>query len=328
MAVNQTALLKRQIAEGEKDLRRIVKDAQKRVEGRINDAVKKKNFATASSVREGLYRGITTEYIRLNRQVDGWVDERATKQMKAWHALSLESLNEEALAGKTFGAFSKKYADDIISRINPSNIDERVLLNARFGSMALEDINTVRVAVSDVIREGALTGMTNKQLSAEMMTRVAKIKPGLVLRDRLGRKMNADAYYAMLNRTLHTTVARETTASTMADAGFDLAFIEGGITQGSLEPNDPCSKWAGKIISMTGQTKGYPTYADALADGVFHPNCVHSARPLSSSEIPEAKKERAEIAKEAREGLKEVNDDRKERGLNPINQEGEIRGGK
>ena len=34
-----------------------------------------------------------------------------------------------------------------------------------------------------------------------------------------------------------------------------------------------CKRWSGKIISLTGATKGYPTQDEAVADGLFHPRC-------------------------------------------------------
>ncbi|MEG1501987.1 MAG: phage minor capsid protein [Synergistaceae bacterium] len=37
-----------------------------------------------------------------------------------------------------------------------------------------------------------------------------------------------------------------------------------------------CSPWGGKILSLTGETKGYPTMEEAKASGLFHPNCRHT----------------------------------------------------
>ena len=47
--------------------------------------------------------------------------------------------------------------------------------------------------------------------------------------------------------------------------------------------------------------KGYPTYDDAISDGVFHPNCVHFLRAVLPSEIEAAKIEQSMERKEARE---------------------------
>jgi hypothetical protein len=37
-----------------------------------------------------------------------------------------------------------------------------------------------------------------------------------------------------------------------------------------------CQPWQGKILSITGKTKGYPTLEEAKAAGLFHPRCRHA----------------------------------------------------
>ena len=68
---------------------------------------------------------------------------------------------------------------------------------------------------------------------------------------------------------------------------------------------------------MSGNTKGYPTYAESLADGMWHPNCSHVLSVVTPTGLPEAKKERAETSKEGAEGRAEVQKERKEDGLKP-----------
>jgi hypothetical protein len=37
-----------------------------------------------------------------------------------------------------------------------------------------------------------------------------------------------------------------------------------------------CAPWEGVILSVSGKTKGFPTYEQARQAGCFHPNCVHT----------------------------------------------------
>ena len=54
--------------------------------------------------------------------------------------------------------------------------------------------------------------------------------------------------------------------------GGDLARISTG-----GDPNCPlCGPWEGVIVSISGKTKGLPTYEQAREAGCFHPNCVHT----------------------------------------------------
>lgn len=270
--VNKNALLKSQQSAGGKELLAVVASARKRVEGRILEAAAQKNFASAASVRDNLYNGIAIEYARLNRGVDDWTRRRGKTVSKAWYALAIDDLPSTAAKGMTFDYFSKKYLDDIVARINPSTASDRIAINAPLGRMLDEDIRAVRAVVSDVIREGAVSGMNYPDMSREMQKRLQKVKPGAVFIDRAGRKWKADSYFGMLNRTLHGNVARETYMDTCAEAGYDLVRVMGRSTY----PDSPCIPFEGEILSLTGKTKGYTTLAEAEADGLFHPNCIHA----------------------------------------------------
>ena len=39
---------------------------------------------------------------------------------------------------------------------------------------------------------------------------------------------------------------------------------------------DKCAVWENRLLSISGATKGLPTVDDAIAEGLFHPNCTHS----------------------------------------------------
>ena len=273
MPKDGSKILRKQIKDGEKEILRLVKEAKQNVSRKISQAVNKPNFATSASIRAGLYKGIVSEYIRLERKVNKHITTASTKTAKDWVDLAKADLSQTGVKLATFGEFSKKYLDDILEKVNPSTIDKRVLLSPRIGSMAKGDIDAVRAVVTETMRKGAIEGLTTPEMATMMKQGIEKIKPGLAIVDKRGRRMNADSYFAMLNRTVTAQVARETYTDMSVEAGYDLQQVEGGITEGSLQPGDPCSRWAGKILSMTGKTKGYPTYADALADGMFHPNC-------------------------------------------------------
>ena len=68
----------------------------------------------------------------------------------------------------------------------------------------------------------------------------------------------------MLNQTISANTARSAYEDTVTEAGYDLAKLD---AHGDSCPH--CTKWAGKVISITGATKGYPTQETLIADGVF-----------------------------------------------------------
>ena len=219
----------------------------------------------------------------------------------------------------TFGQFSDKYVNDMIARINPATIDSQVAINAQIGGMLQRDIQLLRAAVSTTIAEGVVEGLTGTEMSARMQAKISGNVGDFIFLDKAGRRWKADTYFGMLNRTLQSNVARETyIAAATKEAAFDLYQIEGGITAASLEnPSDPCSRWAGKIISMTGATNGYPTYKDALDDGMFHPNCQHFVRALTDRQLTDAKEQESSEAKQGAEARAEINKEREDKGLKP-----------
>ena len=264
-------ILKAQIAEGAKELKAIVVEARREIEHKIIEAAGKGNFARAAAVRDGLYSGIASEYIRLNRGVDDWTRKRASKVASAWHEFAIDDL-PEAATGVSFNQFSKKYLDDIIGKVSPSVVDKRVALNARIGGMLAEDVRALRVAVSDTLRKGAITGASINEMSAEMKNSVLKVTPAFKFVDKAGKTWNSDSYFNMFNRTLHSEVSREAYKATVADAGHDLIRVTGT----SSYPNSPCIPWQGEVLSLSGTSKKYPSLAEAMASGLFHPNCIHS----------------------------------------------------
>ncbi len=58
--------------------------------------------------------------------------------------------------------------------------------------------------------------------------------------------------------------------STLERNGYDLVLITGH--KGGCPV---CTAWADVVISISGNTEGYPTYAEAVEAGVFHPHCRH-----------------------------------------------------
>lgn len=89
------------------------------------------------------------------------------------------------------------------------------------------------------------------------------------------RHVKASTYAEMLARTL--------TANTYREAAQDSILHQFGefgdlveILGRSVYPDSPCIPYQGQILSLTGKTKGYTTIDEAKANGLFHPNCIHS----------------------------------------------------
>lgn len=89
--------------------------------------------------------------------------------------------------------------------------------------------------------------------------------------DRKGRHWNLHSYADMVARTTTMETLHEGTGNRLLEAGHDLVRISSHGTTCKL-----CAPWEGRVVSLTGKTKGYPTMEEARAAGLFHPNCKHT----------------------------------------------------
>ena len=149
-------------------------------------------------------------------------------------------------------------------------------------------------------------------MQKEMLARVTRERPAWSFIDKAGRKWKSENYFKMANQTIAGNVSRDSYASVLAESGHDLATIEGGLST-SDDPADPCNKWGGRIISLTGATKGFPTDAQVRADGVFHPNCRHYYGVVLPGELPEAREKEKEANEERLELAREVREDQEKK---------------
>ena len=91
----------------------------------------------------------------------------------------------------------------------------------------------------------------------------------------LQRWVQAKDYAKMVSRTTTANIAREGAKDSILDT-FDGEFDLVEILGHSKFPNSPCIPYQGNILSIEGIVKGYTTVAEAEANGLFHPNCIHS----------------------------------------------------
>lgn len=96
--------------------------------------------------------------------------------------------------------------------------------------------------------------------------------------DRGGKSWSLDRYTEMLFRTKAVEARNRGLANRMAEYEYDLVQVSDHLGECEL-----CRPWEGRILSVTGATKGYPTVAEAEANGLFHPNCRHAINALIPS---------------------------------------------
>lgn len=226
-------------------------------------------MATSEDARAGLYAGVLRMYEGLAPGLAGTLGEayEATAEQAARQAA--KQLGEDALQVK----FSKARLDNVLQIIHSGSVsDFCAVLTHKMGEQV---VTALRAAVLEVLRRQAVEGLsaadTNKELQAAW-ARVANDANTYKFVDRGGRIWDNARYFQMLVRTNSWRIWREIYLDTIAQLGEDLVRIS---ADSGPEQCKVCKAWEGRILTISGKDKRFPSYQDARAAGVFHPNCTH-----------------------------------------------------
>ena len=122
-------------------------------------------------------------------------------------------------------------------------------------------------AGQSMFREGDI--FTRRNLAQGMLDRFADRGLQSVVYSN-GRRMSLDAYAEMASRTMSGRCAVQSSLNRFAEYGYDLVRITSHVIACPL-----CRPWEGVTLSQSGATPGYLTLDEAIAAGLFHPNCAH-----------------------------------------------------
>lgn len=145
-----------------------------------------------------------------------------------------------------------------------------------------------RSVIADVTGRVALGTQTRREAAQVALDRFARRGvTGFV--DRAGRSWDMASYAEMSVRTATRRAATEAHSQTLQDAGLDLVYVSDAPQECAA-----CRPWEGKVLSLSGRTRGTVevlsrvddgmvrvTVAGSLAEatagrGLYHPGCRHS----------------------------------------------------
>lgn len=159
----------------------------------------------------------------------------------------------------------------------------------------LDDIaQVIGRRVSDTYRAIALESLRSQIIGTEAWKSASEryrddlARHGITgFTDKLGRRWNMTAYVQMVARTTPMEAHLQGTCNRLLENGIDLVRVSDHV-----DPCEKCAAWEGKVLSITGRTPGYPTIAEARAQGLFHPNCRHATSGYLAPYLEEAEKEK------------------------------------
>jgi len=262
------------------DLVRRIKIAQVYLAKKIHVAAANSKI-TNSKFQEAFFGKVRTHYEHLEAELDSWGKDLVKTTAVDWHKIALSDIKSQV--GKSVQAnvvrFNKARVDRYWSMIHPDTVHG---IAATFtDKMSLSDVSNLRTAIVDTTRQRVLEGWNQNTFQKALQARWSELSGNLAsdrFVDSAGRKWTNAHYLSTLARTTTARIARDSYFDTLIEHGDDLAMI---IPSGDSCPI--CRAWANLIISISGANQKYPSYADARAGGMFHPNCDCMTRRMDEA---------------------------------------------
>lgn len=159
--------------------------------------------------------------------------------------------------------FNKKYAEQTFK-------DQYFHIAGQTDRMQAQMKTQLQADARQIFQRAAVDGITRKKAYYELKEKILSSTPDFQFTDKSGKNWKTETYLNMLTRTAMHNTSRESNINVLTNEGHDLVKV---IINGA---KDDCRNWEGRILSLTGATKGYPTVAEAKGSGeIFHPRCRH-----------------------------------------------------
>lgn len=269
----------------------MAKHGRKRVE--TLDEVIARTSVDATKVAKRVCEDIRGEIMRLSKDLE--IHRRAGDREKVESAIRarIRKMNAE-LSRVMDGALGKAVADanaetglsvkysadytrEILSMVREGQGENLASVFSR--KMEQSIVDALRRATVSTIQEASVSGLSYREQKNLMRERWESAVAGLgeaKFIDAGGHEWDSRDYFAMNVRTNAMRVYNDVLAGNVARDGGDLVQV--------TRHGDPncklCFPWEGRILSLTGKTKGFPTYEECRASGCFHPNCTHSIQTV------------------------------------------------
>ncbi len=263
----------------------VIKQAIRDIRGELGIIAKERPIGASAAEREKIFSAIRKKMEKLKKRLNDLLKASLNYAgKKAAERAQVETGVEVK--------YSKRHADEVVALISPA---QGANVAAVFtDKMETRVIDSLRRAVVSAFQENAVAGGSLKSLSriiGEKWQAAAKQNETFTFTDAAGRRWDTRTYLNMNTRTNAMRVYNDLLVENIAKAsGSDLVRVSRG--------GDPkckgCGPWEGIILSVSGETNGFPTYDEAKAAGCFHPNCVHTLEAVDETA------DAAEIARQAK----------------------------
>lgn len=266
-AVNPLARLLRHETTAANNAEAEIGRARRAIKRDILELTRELDVGRSADAREAVYSAVQRRIAHLSKRL-------ARVENAALQYAAREAVRDGSEKTGIEVRYSKERADEMIGVLAGKR--GKMLAAVFTENMEAHVIDALRTATVSALRENAVAGGSEKELARALEERwLGAAKDGETFQfvDAGGHVWDTKTYVAMNVRTNSMRVYNDCLADTIGRAtGGDLVRVSTG--------GDPdcrlCFPWEGRILSLTGKTKDFPTYEEARDAGLFHPNCVHT----------------------------------------------------
>jgi len=212
--------------------------------------------------------------IKVNASL-GRFEERFTERLSSSINSATSLANESARDDITRSGLPIKHDEEFHKKLRARLVqnateDAYDYIAGQTKRMSMQMKQHLRATSAEVFRRAAAGGLTQREAAREIQSQIKRDDPQFKFVDRAGRRWDSEKYFHMLAFTVIQNARREAYVETCVQEGHDLVMIS------AHQAIDRCRPWENRILSLTGKTKGYPTYAQSKASGdIWHPRCRH-----------------------------------------------------
>lgn len=231
--------------------------------------------------RTGALQRIKREVQQIVNQLDGQSGDLVRRAVEkayreGWSAAisELAELGEAGMAIRPSIEAIAQLAQTAVDAVQATHLRilrETMNLAQQILGAGAQDVlqGSLRAATAQTVGEAMAGTLTRRTASQLLLDRIADSGiTGFV--DRAGRAWQLSSYVEMAVRSATAQATIQGQMNAYAERGHDLVIVSD-----SPEECKKCRYWEGKVLSISGQTHGYPSVDMAVNSGLFHPNCTH-----------------------------------------------------
>jgi hypothetical protein len=225
---------------------------------------------------------------------DGWAERKRAEIRRLRHEALIDirrlgRLGPEAVraaidAGYEAGiaaAIGEKHIEVASGFVGTNQAAVEALASETIGAVTSTHIQILRSTldgyrriISEASLRGVITGTETRRTAAQMALRRFARQGVTGFIDKAGRNWMLESYTEMATRTGAGHAMLEGHLQTYQAAGRDLVIVSD-----APEECPRCRPHEGRVFSISGKDKRYPSLSSARTAGLFHANCRHRLHP-------------------------------------------------